>query len=394
MMEVRRTNYFAEVLRRERKRILRNRTLLFVSFIGPLLAFFLIAWIFSANVPRELPVAVVDHDHTAMSRQISRMVDATSIANVNRDFVSLDEAHKQMKEGKIDAIVYIPQGSEKDILKGGSTKIALYINNINVLKGGMLNSGIRKAIGTYSAGVKLQVSLKSGMTQEQAMARIMPVQLDQILLFNPFTSYSYYLSAALIPLILVLFVMMSTVLAVGDELYQGTGPQWIRAGGGHFITALMAKLFPYTVIFSCIAIVMDVILFYSLGMPLKGNFGLLFLGELMLIVSYQSLSVMIVALTSNMRLSLSLGSAYVMLALTYSGLTFPAYGMAPFSQAITMFFPFTYWTKLLISQSLRGEPMVNALMPMISLTIFILFGLLFIPLLRQVMLNRRRWGKI
>ena len=162
----------------------------------------------------------------------------------------------------------------------------------------------------------------------------------------------------------------------------------------HLLIALFAKLLPYTVIFSCVAIVMDVVLFRGLGMPLKGNFGLIFLGEVMLILSYQSLSMMLVAVTSNMRLSLSLGSAYVMLALTYSGLTFPAFGMSAFSQAFSMIFPYTYWVKLLISQSLRGEPMVNAIFPMISILVFILLGLLFIPLLRQVMLNRRRWGKI
>lgn len=393
-MEVKRTNYFAEVWHREMRRLVRKRTLLFVTIIGPLFAFLLISWIFSSNVPRELPVAVVDLDHTATSRQLARMVDATAIAEVNRNFISLDDAYTQMQLGKVDAIVVIPEGTEKGIYKGTSSKVALYVNNVNVLKGGMLNSGIRKAIATYSAGVKLQTRLKTGMTQEQAMARVMPVQLHQVLLFNPFTSYAYYLCAGLIPLMLCMFVMLSTVLSVGEELYQGTGPQWIRTSGGHFLTALFAKLLPYTLIYSCMAIVMDVVLFYHLGMPLNGNFGLLFLGELLLILSYQSLSVMLVALTSNMRLSLSLGSAYVMLALTYSGLTFPAFGMAKFSQVFSLLFPYTYWTKLLISQSLRSEPMVNAIIPMLAMLVFILFGLLFIPLLRQVMLNRRRWGKI
>ena len=34
----------------------------------PLLALALLAWMFSAGVPRELPVAVVDHDNSAASR--------------------------------------------------------------------------------------------------------------------------------------------------------------------------------------------------------------------------------------------------------------------------------------------------------------------------------------
>ena len=42
----------------------------------PLLALALLAWMFSAGVPRELPVAVVDHDNSAASRELVRRLDA------------------------------------------------------------------------------------------------------------------------------------------------------------------------------------------------------------------------------------------------------------------------------------------------------------------------------
>lgn len=385
---------FRRVLHREWRRITRRWPLLFATFIGPLFSFFLIVWIFSANVPRQLPVAVVDLDHTALSRQISRMVDATSIAAVNRDFISLLDAQKAMDKGLVDAIICIPEGAEKDIYRGTSTKIALYLNNINVVKSGLLNSGIRKAIGTLSAGVKLQLQLKTGKTQAQAMARIVPVQMNPVLLFNPYTSYSYYLTVGLMPLILIVFTLLGSIYTIGDELYQGSGPKWLRLADKNFAIALAGKLLPYTGIYMCVAMIMNIILFNYLGLPLNGHLHVIIVSELLLIVSYQFMAVFLVALTSNMRLSLSLGSAYCMLALTFSGLTFPAMAMPAIAQAFSKIFPYTFWINTMIGQSLRGEPVNNAVMPMFSMVLLILLGMAFVPRLKYMILNRRRWGKI
>lgn len=385
---------YKKVLKRELERIRRRRTLWFVLAIGPLAGFLLVAYIFSANIPRELPFAVIDNDHTNLSRQMTRMVDATPIAKVNRQYTNLSEAREAIESGSIEGILYIPDGAEKDILKGKSADLALYLNNANVLKGGLLNSGIRKALGTLSTGIKLQVQMKSGLTKDQALSRVMPVQLRQVLLFNPYTSYSYYLTAGLMPVILIVFVLLGTIYAMGDELYRGTGPQWIKTADGHFVTALLAKLTPYTLTYCFMALVMNLILFTFLGMPLHGNYHILLIGEILLILCYQALAILLLAITSNMRLSLSLGSAYSMLALTYSGLTFPAFGMAKISQILVAFFPYTYWLKILVGQSLRSEPASNAVWPMYSLWCFIIVGALFIPLLKYMLLNKKRWGKI
>ena len=276
---------FVHVVQRELHRIRRSRTIWFITIFGPLLGFSLMAYIFSSNVPRKLPVAIVDLDHTSISRQMARMVDATPIASINRSFISLGEAKKAMEDGKVEAVIDIPEGTEKEIFCGKSGKVALYINNINPVKGGMLNSGIRKALSTMSAGIKLQVQMKNGLTQDQAMSKIMPVQLRQVLLFNPYTSYSYYLTAALMPVILIVFVLLGSLYVMGNELYHGTGKSWIRAADGIFSWALVGKLLPYTILFFFHAIIMNTILFGILGMPLQGNYHIILVSELLLILS-------------------------------------------------------------------------------------------------------------
>lgn len=393
-MDVNKRIYFNISVVREWKRWKNSRTLHFITIIGPLISFILAAWIFSSNIPRELPVAIVDMDNTSMSRQIARMIDATPIAKINRNFENLKVAQFALESGDIEGIIFIPKYTEKDVFQGKGSTIALYFNNGNVLKGGLLNSGVRKAISTYSSAIKLQMQLKSGLTYNQSISRIMPVQLSQVLLFNPFTSYSYYLTAALMPVLLIVFVLIGSIYVIGDELYRGTGPNWIQNGGGNFLIALLGKLLPYTFLYFIMAIIMDIILFYNLGMPLRGHLVIILLSEFFLIVTYQCFAIFLIGLTSNLRLSLSLGSAYSMLALTYSGLTFPIFGMPVFAQIFSKLLPFTYWIKILISQSLRGEPIMYTVNSFSAFFVFIIFGLLFISRLKNLLLDSKCWGKI
>lgn len=381
------------VMHREWSRIKSKWVLLMVTFVGPLIAFLLVMSIFSSNVPRNLPVAVVDLDHTSLSRTISRWTDATAIASVDRSYISLEDARNAMEEGKVDAILHIPEGTERGILKGESSSVVLYLNNANVVKAGLMNSGIRKALSTLSGGIKLKKQLQQGRNQHEAMARIMPIKLNSVVLFNPFISYSYFLTLGLMPIILIVFTLLGTTHAIGTELLRGTGPQWLAAADGSIVFALVGKLLPYTFIFSLIAMLMNVILIQQLGLPVHGKMHIILVSEFLLILSYQLLAIFFLGLFSNLRLSLSIGSAYCMLALTYSGLTFPEFGMPAFGQAIAGIFPFTYWLKIFIGQTLRGEPAFYGIYPMYALMAFIALGLLFIPRLKHLLQNEHHWGK-
>jgi ABC-2 type transport system permease protein len=118
------------------------------------------------------------------------------------------------------------------------------------------------------------------------------------------------------------------------------------------------------------------------------------LGELALIFTYQMLAVLLVSVTANLRLGLSLASAYGMMALTFSGLTFPQFAMPVVAKGFSYLFPFTYWVKIFISQAIRGEEVVHALIPMAIFVLFILLSVSFLPRLKRVLKEEKYWGKV
>ena len=389
-----RKNPFFKVFLREVDRMTGSTIYLFTALIGPLISFVILLSIFAEGVPRNIPVGIVDLDNTVLSRKVAMWIDATPEAAIAMHFPNQEEAYQQMAEGKLEAIVVIPDGTEKNIMKGYSEKISVFINNTNILKGGYLQKGIYKSLATLSGGIKLQFAMKSGLPEQQAKAKVQPVRLQQHILFNPFGNYSYFLLSALLPLMLVVFTLLSNVFAVGTEVREGTGPDWLEHANGSIIVGLAGKLLPYTILLAVDAVVMNVVLFMRMGTPLLGSFAFIMLGEIMMIITYQLLAVLLISVTANLRLGLSLASAYAMMALTFSGLTFPQFAMPAVARVFSYLFPFTQWVKIFISQAIRGEAVVHALIPMAIFVLFILLSVSSLPRLKKVLRTEKYWGKV
>jgi ABC-2 type transport system permease protein len=349
-------------------------------------------WIFSVGVIRDLPVVVVDNDNTALSRTVERAIDASAIAKVIK-INSLYEARKLMNKGETDAIVLIEKNFECNILKTEVPDISVFINNTNVVKGGALKSGIYKSLETVSTGVKIQTLIKRGATEHQAIAKARPVKLDTHILFNPFGNYSYFLVLALLPLMVNVFTFLGTVYAIGIELKEGTAGEWFNTANKNIVVALLGKLIPYTLLFLTNVMVMNIILFKVMGTPINGSLFIIILSEVMLVIVYQLLALLFIAITSNMRLSLSLGSAYTMMALTFSGLTFPTLAMPIIAKLFSMIFPYTFWLKIFLSQTLRGEPLIETVSSFLFFLVFIIGGILALPKVKLQLSDSKYWGR-
>lgn len=385
---------FYKVLLREIKRMTSHKTYLFITLIGPLLSFIVVMNIFVAGVPSSLPVAVIDNDQSASSRKLIRMIDATRIAQITETPESLEKGRDLMLKGLCDAVIVIPGNFEADVLRGSSSQVTLFVNNSNVVKGGLLQSGIYKTVSTFSTGVKVQTAMKSGAEESQALEQVYALRLDSRPLFNPYTNYSYFIATALMPLLVVVFTLLGSIYTIGMEIRTGSGRSWLQTANNSITTALAGKLLPYIFLMLVNVAVMNYIMVHHLGFPLKGYWGAIMLGQLLLIIAYQMVGVVMLSITGNTRLSLSLASAYAMMAFTFSGLTFPIIGMPLIAKIFAHLFPFTYWMELFIGQGLRREPLLQTILPLLALILFCLMGWLMTGRLKQIVNNPLYRNKI
>ena len=371
------------VIRREFGRITKSWVLIFVTILGPAFSFLLVAWMFSSAVVRDLPITVVDMDQTQLSRKICRMVDATPVVNIAFQSTSLEEAKSRLVKGEVDAVLYIPEGTEKFIQKGVQAELALFFNNTNVVKGGVIQSQMVTTLATLSGAIKVQTMIKKGIQPNEAIQKAVPVKPDIHLLFNPYGNYAYFLMMGLLPLLSVVFIFLGTVYAIGIEMKEGTSVAWVQTAENSTTVAIIGKLIPYIFLFFANLMGMNILLIRVMGTPLNGSLVMILFSEFLLILAYQAMAIFFLTLTVNLRLTLSLGSAYTMMALTFSGLTFPAMGMVLIAKIVSFVFPYTFWLKIFLSQSLRGEPVHETIAPLLSLLPFILMGILSFPAFKR-----------
>lgn len=361
------------VMRRETGRITRQPMYFVLMIVLPVVSFAFFALLFNQGAIRNIPIAVLDQDNTTLSRKAVQMIDDTPTAMVAYGIQGMDEGERLMREGRIMAIVQIPAFFEKNILSNSQTRLENYVSGTNITVNGLLSKDIQTAVTTFTAGIQLQVLMKQGLTQRQAMAQLMPVRFDKHVLFNPHINYGYYLSPSFMPMMLMIFVVMVTVFAIGTELKHATAREWLGTGNGSVAAALAGKVLPITAVMFLISLVMLVINFKIVGTPLNGSLAVILAGTLLFILSYQSISV---------------------LAFTFSGLTFPIMAMWEPMQWVSKIFPFTFYTDIFVDQMLRGTPWVYSLPDLCYMSLFIVLPLLCLPRLKRVCTEEKFWGRL
>ena len=148
-------NYFNDThhaLQRELRRIARQPMYWLLLVVLPVVSFAFFAVVFKEGVARDIPIAVLDEDHTALSRKVTQMIDDTPTAMGSYEVQSMDEAEHLMREGRISAIIQIPAFFEKEILSVGQTHLESYVSGTNITVNGLLAKDIQTAVTTFQAG--------------------------------------------------------------------------------------------------------------------------------------------------------------------------------------------------------------------------------------------------
>ena len=175
------------------------------------LASFAITWaIFAQGVPRDLPVAVVDADQSALSRQLTRMVDATPSLRVAAQAPSLEAGRGLVLRNQAYAVIVISRPDmERDARRGEAPKVVAYYNAQYLLPASLIRRDLRAAVGTRLGGPRAAGAPGDAASRRtRALAHIEPIRVDSHTLFNPQLNYLYYLVAALLPTLLQIFIVV------------------------------------------------------------------------------------------------------------------------------------------------------------------------------------------
>ncbi|MGX9730568.1 ABC transporter permease [Janthinobacterium aestuarii] len=312
--------------------------------------------VFSAGIARDLPIVVIDNDNSTLSRQLTRWLDASPGIKVAAKVASSDEALHRLRERTAFGYLLIPDDFERKLLGGRQATVQWLYNAQFSSHAGALLRDVRTVSTTLSAGIEMTARAKKGMSGVQAAAQFEPIRTTLNSLYNENISYEAFLTLALMPAMLQIFIVVAVVTSIGRELRDGTVPQWLASASGSWLRAIGAKLL-FPLIAYCVLALLY-LLFFSLarGWAVAGSLPALLLSMLLLVLAYCGLATLLIAATLSLRLALS-GAAFITApAFAFAGQAFPLMAMPAPARAWAEALPLTHYLQLQTKYWLAGAP--------------------------------------
>jgi len=358
---------FAASWRRELHTLRGNRADLLLVTALPLLMLVLMAWMFSPAVMRDVPIAVVDLDHSSDSRLLLRMLDASPGVRVASQPVDMEEAHAQLRRLQVYAIVLVPRDVTRQALRGQQGTVFAYYNATYMTTGQSAARDIGDAVAAWNARLlRERIALQVG----PGKLRAAPIAVQSDILYNPARSYELFLLPLIFPAVLSLVLALAVAGSLGREIRDGTLPGWL---GRTPWPALAGKIAPYVLLFSLYGALGVAYLAWLRGDGIAGSV-LLLLGQPLFYLATAAYALFFVGVTRDMGTALSTVGLSIGTALAFSSATFPVIDAPLFTRIWHLLLPLSAYIKLQTQQQFVGAPLAVSLWPLATLLLMIIIA--------------------
>ncbi|CNI14600.1 ABC transporter permease [Yersinia pekkanenii] len=293
----------------------------------------------------DLPVAVVDQDHSTVSRQLIRQLDATSKIAI-KTYDSLPEAQRDLAWRKLFAVIIMPTNLEKKILNGESIVIPVYGDATNRLANGQIQQDVvavyQQLLMEYNGGLLL----RSGFTPRQADVLLTPILGQTLDVFNPGISFA----AIIFPGLLVMLLQHSLLIAcVRVSIAMKSAPS-----GKPSIPAYLGGLSALLPIWLFLSIVLFVLWPWVLGYRQTASIPEILLLTFPFLLAVLGLGKLVTECLRSVEM-IYLTLSFVTMPVFYiSGTIWPLQAMPGWVRAISSMLPSTWATKAIAGVNQMG----------------------------------------
>jgi len=342
---------FIALVRRELSALWRDPwQLALISYI-PLIGIFCLWWLFSAGLPRQLPVAIVDQDHSQLSRMLTRQLKANPVTDP-QNFTDLAAAVSAMQQAKVYAIVVFPYDMKKDLLTGHKPTIDVRYNSQFLLVGKLLSSQIQLSLGDGLLQVAGLKQLANGTPKSQVAVNLSPIKSQTTALFNRNNNYIGFLVPPVLVALWQLLSMLVMANSLNRELHLAPTTQVNGISNTlteHFWPKVLAKLVLLTPILMLQGGFILAWLYLYLALPMAGSLALLLLAQLVMLLAVWSVVLLIFVVMRDSARVISFCTALFAPAFAFMGITFPTHDMPQLAQWWRLIMPSSHYIESHVS---------------------------------------------
>ncbi len=346
------------LVQKEFLQIFRNRTMLPLIFVMPVFQMLLLS--FAANYEiKNLALAVVDHDRSPASRQLTAKFGASGYFQVKNTTFSTAEADDDMSNDRVDLILEIPAQFERNLLREGTATLALTANAINATKAGLGMGYAGNIIRDFNLefGEKWAtrtVSLPTANSQQPMVnSQQLPIQVTYSNWYNPRLDYKTFMVPGILGEIVALIICFLTALNIVREREIGTIEQ-LNVTPVQKWQFILGKLLPFWLLS---------LMMMTVGLTVgKLVFDIPMLGSLWLVFGYTAvftpcmlgLGFLISNFSDTQQQAMFTAWFFLLIFILMCGLFTPVESMPDWAQTLNRVNPVAYFVQFMRLVLLKG----------------------------------------
>ena len=327
--------------------------------------------VFSAGIARDLPIGVVDLQHSQLSRKMIQSLDASSTLSVDYHYTSATEAKNAMIEGDIYAYAVIPPQFDQDILLHRQPQLSVFFNSQYILVAKLINSAVAQSQGYFDAQLEAMGNLAKGNTTTlAAIGQAVPISTQITALFNRNTNYAQFLVTAIVPAIWQICVVVSTILILAAHFrIYGNGNNSFAFLGDRPFTRLSKILGQYIPLFMAQGALFLIWFYVLLDWPMEGSYLVMLLAQFVTTIACIIMGALFFFLSMDPARAMSFAGAFTAPSFAFMGITFPVSDMNALAHAWRGLLPITHYIEVQVDQASYGASAaqsIGSLWPMIG----------------------------
>ncbi len=338
------------LIRKEFQQIMRDRPMLVIIFMMPLVQLFLLSYAVTTDV-KHLKLALLDDDGSALSRQITASLQQSGYFDLRVSAQARQQVEEAIQAGAADLGVLIPTNFSRDLDLGRSPAVQVLVDGQNSNTSAIGLGYVSSILQETSSAIlleKLPVS-GGGVHFLEAQTRIF---------YNSNLESVYYMVPGVITVLLTVTTMLLTGMGLVREKEIGTFEQLMVTP---ILPAqlLIGKLVPFALLGFLelsLALVVGIAWFH---LPVEGSLLLVALATLLFILATLGAGLFISTISSTQQQALFIAWFFMVFGMLMSGFFYPLENMPDWAQILTLANPLRYYLAILRAVLLKGSALAD-----------------------------------
>lgn len=328
--------------RKEWIQLRRDPRSMILAFALPLILLVFFGYAITWDVD-DLGLALVDHDRTPTTRQLTEALEASGLFRITHSPDSESDADRLLTREQVKGILVVPAGFTADLAGGRTAALQMLVDGSDANTATIALNYADAIVGRFARTAILQ-----GRTVE------LPVEAESRVWYNPTLESRTMIVPGLIAVIMSIIAAMLTALTIAREWERGTMEQLASTPVGR-LEVVLGKLLPYLLIglFDvAVTVIAGRLLF---GTPLNGSVLQLAVLTLLFLTGALGLGIFISAAVKSQVLATQIAMVATYLpAVLLSGFLFDIASMPPVLQGVTYLIPARYFVTVTRGIFLKG----------------------------------------